>query len=153
MCVCVCVCRLCPALKAVFEHGLKKSTTLCVCVCRLCPALKAVFEHGLKKSTIMGGHCHPWLFIEEVCLPASATFFLWQFGLLLHITSFMVEVHLSLPLYFFVCVTVIQHLFLFVTVLPVLLLISILSVLVTVLSVFVTVLSVLVTVFCVLVIV
>ncbi|XP_076448737.1 small G protein signaling modulator 3-like isoform X2 [Babylonia areolata] len=31
----------------------------------LCPALKAVFEHGLKKSTIMGGHCHPWLFIEE----------------------------------------------------------------------------------------
>ena len=63
----------------------------------------------------------------------------------------MVEVHLSLPLYFLVCV--IQHLFLFVTVLPVLLLISILSVLVTVLSVFVTVLSVLVTVLCVLVIV
>ena len=65
----------------------------------------------------------------------------------------MVEVHLSLPLYFLVCVTVFQHLFLFVTVLPVLLLISILSVLVTVLSVFVTVLSVLVTVLCVLVIV
>ena len=78
--LCVCVCRLCPALKAVFEHGLKKSATLCVCVCRLCPALKAVFEHGLKKSTIMGGHCHPWLFIEEVCLPASATFFLSFFG-------------------------------------------------------------------------
>uniref|UniRef100_A0A2C9MAD3 Small G protein signaling modulator 3 n=1 Tax=Biomphalaria glabrata TaxID=6526 RepID=A0A2C9MAD3_BIOGL len=31
----------------------------------LCPALKAIFEHGLKKSTILGGHCHPWLFIEE----------------------------------------------------------------------------------------
>ena len=33
---------------------------------RLCPALKAIFEHGLKKSTILGGNCHPWLFIEEV---------------------------------------------------------------------------------------
>uniref|UniRef100_A0A0B7AAI0 Small G protein signaling modulator 3 n=1 Tax=Arion vulgaris TaxID=1028688 RepID=A0A0B7AAI0_9EUPU len=31
----------------------------------LCPALKAIFEHGLKKSTILGGNCHPWLFIEE----------------------------------------------------------------------------------------
>ncbi|XP_041363348.1 small G protein signaling modulator 3-like isoform X1 [Gigantopelta aegis] len=31
----------------------------------LCPALKAIFEHGLKKSSIVGGHCHPWLFIEE----------------------------------------------------------------------------------------
>ncbi|CAH1795420.1 unnamed protein product [Owenia fusiformis] len=31
----------------------------------LCPALKAIFEHGLKKSVIIGGHCHPWLFIEE----------------------------------------------------------------------------------------
>lgn len=31
----------------------------------LCPALKAVFEHGLKRSSILGGTCHPWLFIEE----------------------------------------------------------------------------------------
>ncbi|XP_052825542.1 small G protein signaling modulator 3 homolog isoform X2 [Octopus bimaculoides] len=31
----------------------------------LCPALKAVFEHGLKRSSILGGSCHPWLFIEE----------------------------------------------------------------------------------------
>ncbi|XP_046560313.1 small G protein signaling modulator 3 homolog isoform X3 [Haliotis rubra] len=31
----------------------------------LCPALKAIFEHGLKKSNILGSHCHPWLFIEE----------------------------------------------------------------------------------------
>lgn len=31
----------------------------------LCPALKAIFEHGLKKSSIIGGVCHPWLFVEE----------------------------------------------------------------------------------------
>lgn len=31
----------------------------------LCPALKAIFEHGLKKSSLIGGVCHPWLFIEE----------------------------------------------------------------------------------------
>lgn len=32
----------------------------------LCPALKAIFQHGLKKTSILGGPCHPWLFIEEV---------------------------------------------------------------------------------------
>ena len=31
----------------------------------LCPAIKAVLEHGLKKSPILLGPCHPWLFIEE----------------------------------------------------------------------------------------
>lgn len=31
----------------------------------LCPALKAVFEHGLKRHTLLGSICHPWLFIEE----------------------------------------------------------------------------------------
>ncbi|ELU16805.1 hypothetical protein CAPTEDRAFT_177453 [Capitella teleta] len=31
----------------------------------LCPALKSVFEHGLKKSSLLGGPGHPWLFIEE----------------------------------------------------------------------------------------
>ncbi|XP_038836200.1 small G protein signaling modulator 3-like isoform X1 [Salvelinus namaycush] len=31
----------------------------------LCPALKAIFQHGLKKPSILGGACHPWLFIEE----------------------------------------------------------------------------------------
>jgi len=31
----------------------------------LCPALKAVFEHGLRKSSLLGGPGHPWLFIEE----------------------------------------------------------------------------------------
>uniref|UniRef100_A0A665UN73 Small G protein signaling modulator 3 n=1 Tax=Echeneis naucrates TaxID=173247 RepID=A0A665UN73_ECHNA len=31
----------------------------------LCPALKAIFQHGLKKASILGGPCHPWLFIEE----------------------------------------------------------------------------------------
>jgi hypothetical protein len=36
------------------------------CIVRLCPALKAVFEHGLKKSSLLGGPGHPWLFIEEV---------------------------------------------------------------------------------------
>lgn len=34
----------------------------------LCPALKALFEHGLKKPSLLGGACHPWLFIEEVSL-------------------------------------------------------------------------------------
>lgn len=32
----------------------------------LCPSLKAVLEYGMKRSTILGGTCHPWLFIEEV---------------------------------------------------------------------------------------
>ncbi|XP_068257400.1 small G protein signaling modulator 3 isoform X2 [Nyctibius grandis] len=31
----------------------------------LCPALKSIFEHGLKKPSLLGGPCHPWLFIEE----------------------------------------------------------------------------------------
>uniref|UniRef100_A0A8C2Z6A1 RUN and TBC1 domain-containing protein 3 n=1 Tax=Cyclopterus lumpus TaxID=8103 RepID=A0A8C2Z6A1_CYCLU len=31
----------------------------------LCPALKAIFQHGLKKTSMLGGPCHPWLFIEE----------------------------------------------------------------------------------------
>ncbi|XP_069765857.1 small G protein signaling modulator 3 isoform X1 [Narcine bancroftii] len=31
----------------------------------LCPALKAIFDQGLKKTSILGGPCHPWLFIEE----------------------------------------------------------------------------------------
>ncbi|OWK59272.1 small G protein signaling modulator 3 [Taeniopygia guttata] len=31
----------------------------------LCPALKSIFEHGLKKPSLLGGACHPWLFIEE----------------------------------------------------------------------------------------
>ncbi|XP_071813301.1 small G protein signaling modulator 3 homolog isoform X2 [Apostichopus japonicus] len=31
----------------------------------LCPALKSIFEHGLRQPSILGGPCHPWLFIEE----------------------------------------------------------------------------------------
>lgn len=31
----------------------------------LCPAVKAVFEHGMKRPSFLGGPCHPWLFIEE----------------------------------------------------------------------------------------
>ncbi|XP_028935119.1 small G protein signaling modulator 3 isoform X2 [Ornithorhynchus anatinus] len=31
----------------------------------LCPALKSIFQHGLKKPSLLGGPCHPWLFIEE----------------------------------------------------------------------------------------
>lgn len=31
----------------------------------LSPAIKAVLEHGMRKSSILGGPCHPWLFIEE----------------------------------------------------------------------------------------
>ncbi|XP_046818456.1 small G protein signaling modulator 3 homolog isoform X1 [Vespa velutina] len=31
----------------------------------LCPAIKAVLEHGMRKPSFLGGPCHPWLFIEE----------------------------------------------------------------------------------------
>ncbi|KAL3875519.1 hypothetical protein ACJMK2_033464 [Sinanodonta woodiana] len=31
----------------------------------LCPCLKSIFEHGLKKHSLLGAPCHPWLFIEE----------------------------------------------------------------------------------------
>lgn len=31
----------------------------------LCPAIKAVLEHGMKRPNFLGGPCHPWLFIEE----------------------------------------------------------------------------------------
>ena len=32
----------------------------------LCPALKAIFLHGMRPTSLLGGVCHPWLFIEEV---------------------------------------------------------------------------------------
>ncbi|XP_072155408.1 small G protein signaling modulator 3 homolog isoform X1 [Bemisia tabaci] len=31
----------------------------------LCPALKQILEHGMKRPSFLGGPCHPWLFIEE----------------------------------------------------------------------------------------
>lgn len=31
----------------------------------LCPAISAIFEHGLKHPVMLGSACHPWLFIEE----------------------------------------------------------------------------------------
>ncbi|XP_021918012.1 small G protein signaling modulator 3 homolog isoform X2 [Zootermopsis nevadensis] len=31
----------------------------------LCPAVKQVLEHGMKRPNFLGGPCHPWLFIEE----------------------------------------------------------------------------------------
>nr|XP_006821156.1 PREDICTED: small G protein signaling modulator 3 homolog [Saccoglossus kowalevskii] len=31
----------------------------------LAPALKALFEHGLRRPNILGGSGHPWLYIEE----------------------------------------------------------------------------------------
>lgn len=40
----------------------------------LCPALKALFEHGLKKPSLLGGACHPWLFIEEVISVSPCAF-------------------------------------------------------------------------------
>lgn len=30
------------------------------------PTLKAIFEHGIKRSRVLGGPCHPWMFIEDV---------------------------------------------------------------------------------------
>ncbi|XP_039282761.1 small G protein signaling modulator 3 homolog isoform X2 [Nilaparvata lugens] len=32
----------------------------------LCPAIKQVLEHGMRRPSFLGGPCHPWLFIEEV---------------------------------------------------------------------------------------
>ena len=31
----------------------------------LCPAIKSVLDHGMRRPTFLGGPCHPWLFIEE----------------------------------------------------------------------------------------
>ncbi|KAB7496892.1 Small G protein signaling modulator 3-like protein [Armadillidium nasatum] len=31
----------------------------------LCPPLKAILLHGMRPTSIIGGVCHPWLFIEE----------------------------------------------------------------------------------------
>ncbi|CAB3359573.1 Hypothetical predicted protein [Cloeon dipterum] len=31
----------------------------------LCPAIKQVLEHGMRKPSFLGGTCHPWLFVEE----------------------------------------------------------------------------------------
>lgn len=31
----------------------------------LCPAMKSIFLHGMRKPSILGGPCHPWLFVEE----------------------------------------------------------------------------------------
>jgi small G protein signaling modulator 3 len=31
----------------------------------LCPSIKQVLEHGMKRPNFLGGPCHPWLFIEE----------------------------------------------------------------------------------------
>lgn len=31
----------------------------------MCPAVKQVFEYGMKRPSFLGGPCHPWLFIEE----------------------------------------------------------------------------------------
>lgn len=31
----------------------------------LCPALKSIFEHGMKRQSFLGGSYHPWHFIEE----------------------------------------------------------------------------------------
>ncbi|XP_045135376.1 small G protein signaling modulator 3 homolog isoform X2 [Portunus trituberculatus] len=31
----------------------------------LCPAVKAILQHGMRSTSLLGGPCHPWLFIEE----------------------------------------------------------------------------------------
>uniref|UniRef100_H2ZEX4 RUN and TBC1 domain-containing protein 3 n=1 Tax=Ciona savignyi TaxID=51511 RepID=H2ZEX4_CIOSA len=31
----------------------------------LCPALAAIFEHGLRRPVLLGSACHPWQFVEE----------------------------------------------------------------------------------------
>ena len=37
----------------------------------LCPALKNIFEHGMKRQSFLGGSYHPWHFIEEVAMSFS----------------------------------------------------------------------------------
>ncbi|XP_075222626.1 small G protein signaling modulator 3 homolog isoform X2 [Lycorma delicatula] len=34
----------------------------------LCPAIKQVLEHGMRRPSFLGGPCHPWLFIEEAAM-------------------------------------------------------------------------------------
>ncbi|KAJ8947157.1 hypothetical protein NQ318_002519 [Aromia moschata] len=34
----------------------------------LCPVIKQVLEHGMKRPNFLGGPCHPWLFIEEAAV-------------------------------------------------------------------------------------
>ena len=34
----------------------------------LCPTVKRILEHGLKRSPLLLGPCHPWLFIEEAVM-------------------------------------------------------------------------------------
>jgi len=36
-----------------------------ISIISLCPALKNVFQYGLKKSSLLGSAGHPWLFLEE----------------------------------------------------------------------------------------
>ncbi|KAF4518451.1 hypothetical protein B566_EDAN002106 [Ephemera danica] len=31
----------------------------------LCPAVKQILEHGMRRPNFLGGVCHPWLFVEE----------------------------------------------------------------------------------------
>ncbi|XP_046658529.1 small G protein signaling modulator 3 homolog isoform X3 [Homalodisca vitripennis] len=39
-----------------------------LCRGNLCPTIKQVLEHGMKRPTFLGGPCHPWLFIEEAAM-------------------------------------------------------------------------------------
>lgn len=34
----------------------------------LCPVIKQVLEHGMRRPHFLGGPCHPWLFIEEAAM-------------------------------------------------------------------------------------
>lgn len=34
----------------------------------LCPVIKQVLEHGMKRPNFLGGPCHPWLFVEEAAM-------------------------------------------------------------------------------------
>lgn len=55
----------------------------------LCPALKALFEHGLKRPSLLGGACHPWLFIEEVITIGPCAFSVLQGHLLTSVPSWV----------------------------------------------------------------
>lgn len=46
----------------------------------LCPALKNIFEHGMKRQSFLGGSYHPWHFIEEVQYRPGLLFILTYFS-------------------------------------------------------------------------
>lgn len=61
---------LCPAIKQVLEHGMRKPSILGIARCFWKVLNFTIFLiHGVTFGFMYfsGGTCHPWLFIEEAC--------------------------------------------------------------------------------------